>query len=191
MNPAPFSFWDQTQLALLRLLSIILGLVDRIFNVHWGEHLLDRMVNRWQTQLEQLDRTLADLERERRRIQSQAEALSIHAATIYLGGRSLTHDELRFDPADPHDEEILDATIDLLVKQQLASVESEEIEPGHFVYHLEPDWVAIHTYLGKATDQAEPEIAEWFQEGMRFIDAALLSRTDAQTQRELSNPHQE
>ncbi len=180
MNPSPLSLWEQTQLTLLRFLSIVLGLLDRLFHVHWGELLLDRMSKRWQTRLEELDETLAHLEKERRRLRLQAEALAIHAATIYLGGRSLAREELRFDPSIPGDEEILDASIALLVKQRLAAIESEEIEPGHFIYNLEPDWAAIYSHLGKVADQAEPETAEWLREGMRFIDENELFRSGAQ-----------
>ncbi len=175
MTPARLPLWDQTQLTCLRLLTLLLGLVDRLFNVHWGEHLLERMTNHWQTQLEQLDRDLARLEKERDWLQSQVEALAIHVAAIYLAERRLAQDELRFDPAIPRDEEILDASIDLLVKQRLATIEAQEIEPGHFVYHLGPDWVAIHNRLGTAAAQAEPEIAEWFREGVRFIDTTFLA----------------
>ncbi len=176
MNPAPLSFWDRTQLVFLRMLSSSLGWVDRLLNVRWGEHLLDRISGRWQTRLDQLSVALADLETERLQIQMQAEALAIQAATIYLGGRSLLYNELRFDPAVPHDEELLDASIDLLVKQRLAAIESEEIEPGHFVYILEPDWPAIHHRLSAAADQADPDSAEWFREGIRLIDEAILAR---------------
>jgi hypothetical protein len=191
MNPSPLSFWDQTQLALLRLLSIVLGLLDRFFNVRWGEHLLERMTNHWQARLEQLDESLAHLEEERHRLRLQAEALAVHAATIYLCGHSLTHDELRFDPAIPHDEEILDAAIDLLVKQRLATIEPEEIEPGYFVYNLEPDWMAIRSFLCKAAEQAEPETAEWFREGMRFIDETVLSQNGTQAGHQASTLSQE
>jgi hypothetical protein len=191
VNPTGGSFWDKTQLVVLRLLSILLALIDRLFNVQWGEHLLERMAGRWETKLKELDRTLATLEEERQQLQVQAEAVAIHAATIYLGGRSLTHNELRFDPAIPHDEEILDATIDLLVKQKLAAIATEEIEPEHFVYYVEPDWEAIRAHLGRAADQANPDIAEWFREGLRFIDEALLPQTSAQTEWSPSIPHQE
>ena len=191
MNPSPLSLWEQTQLTLLRFLSIVLGLLDRLFHIHWGEHLLARMSNRWQKRLDQLDETLAHLEKERRRLRLQAEALAIHAATIYLGGRSLARKELRFDPVLPGDEEILDASIALLVKQQLAAIESEEIEPGHFVYHLEPDWAAIYNHLGKVADQAEPETAEWLREGMRFIADNGLLQSGTQIELPPSTQHLE
>lgn len=176
MNPSPLTFWDRTQLALLRLLSVSLGLVDRIFHVQWGERALGRMSRKWEAQLEELDEILAHLEQEREQVQAQSEALAIHAAAIYLAGRSLAHDELRFDPEISHDDEVLDATIDLLVKQRLASIETEELDEGHFAYTIEPDWSAILTRLRAAADQADPEVAEWFEEGIRFIDEAFVSQ---------------
>jgi hypothetical protein len=176
MNPAPLSLWDRTQLTILRLLSISLGWLDWLLNVHWGEKLLNRLSRRWEARLDQLDATLADLEKERQQIQMQAEALAIQAATIYLGGRSLIFNELRFDPAIAHDEEMLDASIDLLVKQRLATIESVEIEPEHYVYHLAPDWTAIHRRLSAAVEQAGPESTEWLLEGIRLIEEALLSQ---------------
>jgi hypothetical protein len=160
---------------MLRVLSVVLGAVDALLDVRWGERCLERLAERWQSRLTNLDEALAELEKERRQLQAQAEALAIHAAAIYLGGRSLARDELRFDPADSHDEEILDATIDLLVKARLASVETEEIEPDRYIYHLEPDWPAIRSQISDAVEQAEPQVAEWFREGLKFIDEAFLS----------------
>lgn len=190
MNRSPLSFWEQTQLVLLRLVSISLGLVDKLLNVRWGEHLLERMSNHWQAQVDQLDRALAELEKERYQLQLREEALAIQAAAIYLGGRKLARDKLCFDPAISQDEAILDASIDLLVKQRLATIESEEIEPGHFVYHLEPDWPVIHARLRQAADQAEPEIAEWFYETIRFIEA-VLAQASNQAEQVPSNSYQE
>jgi hypothetical protein len=191
MNPTALSFWHRTQLILLRLLSISLGWIDSLLNVHWGERLLNRLSSRWQMRLEQLNVTLADLEKERYQIQRQAEALALQAATIYLGGRSLIHNELRFDPSIAHDEEMLDASIDLLVKQRLAAIESVETEPGHFVYYLDPDWSAIHRRLSAAADQADPDSAEWFLEGIHLIEEALLSRGTSNGAGAAENSHPE
>jgi hypothetical protein len=181
VTPKSLSFWAKVQLALLRTLSIFLATVDSLLNVRWGERLLAQMAKRWQENLDQLDETLAQLEKERAQVQMQAEAIAIHAAAIYLGGRSLTHaqGQLCFDPADPRDEEILDASIDLLVKERLAAIRTEEIEEGHYIYHLEPDWAAIRARLETAVEGTESDIAEWFREGLKFIDEAFLSRTDS------------
>jgi hypothetical protein len=168
------SFWAHIQLRLIRALSIVLGLVDRLFNSHWGEHLLARMARRWETQLGQLDEAMDALHRERERLHQQAEALSVQAAAIYLSGRTLSRGELRFDPADPRDEELLDASIELLVKDRLAAIEAKEIQPGHYLYWLEPDWAAIHARLASAAAQSEPEVAEWLREGLRLIDEVRL-----------------
>ncbi|MGD9405281.1 MAG: hypothetical protein PVH95_09045 [Anaerolineae bacterium] len=191
MSSTRLTLWDRAQLLLLRILSISLGLLDRLFRIDWGERVLDRMSRRWEDQLDQLDATLAQLEQEREQIQAQSEALAIHAAAIYLAGRSLTQEALRFDPALSQDDEILDATIDLLVKQRLASIETEEVEAGRFVYTLEPDWAAILAKLRDAADQADPEVAEWFQEGIRFIAEEFLPAAEPPGEPSPSNSHEE
>jgi hypothetical protein len=179
VNSQSLSWWEQLQLILLRLVSVILAAVDRLFNVTWGERQVARLSGRWQARLAHLDQTLADLEMERQQLQMQTEALAIQAAAIYLAGRSLTRDELRFDPAESREEELLDATIDLLVKRRLAAIESQEIEAGRYVYRLEPDWPAIQAYLAAAAERARPESAAWFREGLNFIDTAIGSQQTA------------
>ena len=164
---------DRVELGLIRLAARGLVRVDRLFNVRWGERLLDRASEGWQDQLVALDQALFHLSQERDRLEGQIEALSIHLAAVYLGGRQLTHGELRFDPADSRDEELLDASIDLLVKQRLAAIEPQEIGPGQYVYLLEPDWNAIRQFLARAVAQADPESAEWYREGVRFIDESF------------------
>jgi hypothetical protein len=191
VNPLPLTFWDRAQLTLLRMLSIGLGLVDRLFHVDWGERVLGRMSRKWESQLEELDAILAQLEQEREQLQSHSEALAIHAAAVYLASRNLTQERLRFDPEISHDDEILDATIDLLVKQRLASIETEEVNDGHFVYTIEPNWAAILERLRTAADEADPEVAEWFQEGIRFIDEAFLARPEHPGKQDPNNSHQE
>jgi hypothetical protein len=181
LNPLHLSFWDQVQLFWLRILTAVLSLMDGALHVRWGERLLQRMASRWQTQVEALNQAMAELEESRQHIQGQIAALSLQAAALYLGGRQISRGELRFDPAEPHDREILDATIDLLVKERLANIEIEEIEAGHYVYHLEPDWSTIRANLEGAAVQAEPEIAEWLREGASFVDEILFSDRDSQT----------
>jgi len=174
MNSHSLTLRDRIQLALLRLLSVVLGTIDHLFGIRWGEQLLGRLASRWEARLAQLDEALALLEKERRRLHGQAEALAIQATTIYLGGRSLARDELCFDPADPHDEEILDAIIELLVKERLAEIEMLEIEPERYVYRLEPDWPVIRRRLAEAAEQSDPAIGEWLHDGLRFIDETFL-----------------
>ena len=174
MNAGSLSVWDQLELWLIRLLTIGLALIDRLFNVDWGGRLLERQGNRWRARLVQLQEEMDHLEAEHSRVQSQAEALALHAATIYLGGRSLAHHELRFDPADPHEEEILDATVNLLVNSRLAAIEDREVEPGHHIYYLEPDWAAIHGRLAEAIKTSEPEARDMYREGLTFIEGTFL-----------------
>jgi hypothetical protein len=170
MTPRSLSTWDHLELMLLRWLSAALALVDSLLNVRWGERLLDRLTDRWKTELAHLEQALAHLDEERQRLNTQMEAIAIQTAVIYLAGRYQTRSELRFDPADPHDEQVLDASIDTLVKERLATIESEEIQPRCYVYTLELDWPAIRARLASAVDHAQPELADWLDEGIRFID---------------------
>lgn len=173
MTPHPLSVWDQVQLVLLRGFSLVLGGVDRVLGLRWGERLLDHMARGWQEQLDRVNANLDHLEQERLQLHRQMDAMALQAAALHLGGRSLARHELRFDPADPQDERILDASINLLVKQHLAAIEEEEVGAGHYVYHLEPDWPAIRAELASAAEIAAPEIADWLREGVQYIDGSF------------------
>ena len=63
MNSHSLPLRDRIQLALLRLLSVVLGTVDQLFHVRWGERLLGRMTSRWEARLAKLDEALALLEK--------------------------------------------------------------------------------------------------------------------------------
>ncbi|MCL7455169.1 MAG: hypothetical protein M8467_19210 [Anaerolineae bacterium] len=177
MKPFRLSSWDRAQLRLLRLLGIVLGLMDDLLHVQWGERILTRMAARWQSRLAQLDQELEDLAQERHDADLKAQALSVYAAALYLGRRQMAHGELTFDPSQPRDEEILDATIELLVKERLAAIETVEVEPGRYTYTLEPDWVAIRACLSVALDHSKTGNDDWLREGLEFIDEALLPET--------------
>lgn len=170
MNPMQISLWDRLQLRLLRLLSIGLDLIDGLLGVDWGERLLERLAARWQARLAEIDAALAALEEERALLHLQAEGLALCTAVTHLASRKLARGELCFDSADPHDEKVLDANIDLLVKEQLAAIEVNEVEAGHYLYRLEPDWDRIQTRLEQAASQAGPETASWLREGLRLIE---------------------
>lgn len=170
MNTGAFSRWDRIQLAILRWLSVILTLTDALLNVHWGERLLGRLTGRWQSEVAQLERALARLEEERHLLHQQIEAIAVHTAVIYLIGRHQSRGQLRFDPSVPRDDKILDASIDTLVKERLAAIDSQETAPGHFVYTLEPDWIAIRAVLTGVASRAQPQLAEWLREGVSLID---------------------
>jgi hypothetical protein len=186
MNPIELSSWERAQLFFLRVLSAGLGLVDNLLGIHWGERILDRLAGRWQTQMDQIDEAMATLREEQERLETQLDGLRLQTAVLYLGNRQLAQGELRFDAAEPREEEILDATIELLVKKGLAAIETEEIEPGHYVYHLVPDWQAIHARLSEAAEQAEPEVARWLGEGL-----GLLGLVDENLLNNLINPDEE
>lgn len=170
MSPMRASLWDRVQLQLLRMLSISLALVDSLLGVSWGERLLDRLAARWQAQMAQIDAALDALEAERTRLRIQAEALALYAAVAYLTSRQLARGGLCFDPTDPEDERALDANIDLLVKERLATVEISQAGEGHDLYRLEPDWAQIGARLELAASQAEPETAGWLRDGAKLIE---------------------
>ncbi|MFN2242567.1 MAG: hypothetical protein ACK2U2_09785, partial [Anaerolineae bacterium] len=64
-------------------------------------------------------------------------------------------------------------------------------EAGRFVYTIEPDWTAILAKLRASASEADPEIAEWFEEGIRFIDEEFLPQVQARGEQDPSNLHQE
>ncbi|MGD8624831.1 MAG: hypothetical protein PVJ34_09855 [Anaerolineae bacterium] len=186
MNPLELSTWERAQLLFLRVLSAGLGLIDNLLGVHWGERLLARLAGRWQAQVDQIDAAMATLRVEQERLEVQLDGLRLQTAVLYLGNRQLARGELRFDPAEPREEEILDATIELLVKRQLAAIEAKEVEPGRYIYHLAPDWQAIRARLRDAAEQAEPETARWLREGL-----GLLDQVDGNLLDNLINPGEE
>ncbi len=170
MSPVQVSVWDRLQLRLLRLLSISLALVDGLLGVTWGERVLERLAARWQARLAQIDAALVALEEERALLHLRAEGLALCTAVTHLVSRKLARGELCFDPSDPQDEKVLDANIDLLVKERLAAIEVDEVEAGHYLYRLEPDWAKIQARLEQAASQAPPETKDWLQEGLRLIE---------------------
>jgi len=175
MSRPQASPWDRLQLRLLRLLSISLAVIDSLLGVHWGERLLERMAARWQARLAQIDADLAALEKEREMVQLQAEGLALYTAVTFLASRQLARGELCFDSADPDDEEVLQANIDLLVKEQLAGVDVQEVEAGHYLYRLEPDWVKIQARLEEAAGHAGPQAEGWLRDGCRLVEELVAS----------------
>ncbi len=168
------SFREQALWTVCRMIAAGLEPFDPMFHGCWGERLLKRLTGRWQNRLDRVEALIHALEQERNRLQQQTEALAIYGAAVYLGSRSLIRNELRIDPTDPREAEILDASIELLVKRQLAAVSVEEGQEGSRVYHLEPDWAAICTRLSDAAEQSESRMAEWFREGIQLIDETFL-----------------
>ncbi|MGQ9598095.1 MAG: hypothetical protein ACUVWZ_01630 [Anaerolineae bacterium] len=168
------SFREQVLWIVYQMIAAGLEPIERLLNVRWGEHLLERLTRRWQNHLDRVEHLIQVLEQERIRLQQQTEALAIYGAAIYLGSRSLIQNELRIDPANPREAEILDASVEVLVKRQLAAVSIEESREGRPVYHLEPDWTAIRARLSEAAKQGESQMAEWFREGVQLIDETFL-----------------
>jgi len=80
VNAGTLSAWDRLEMRLIRLATIGLALFDSLFNVDWGERVLERQSERWRVRLAGLQEEVERLEAERGRVQSQAEALALHSA---------------------------------------------------------------------------------------------------------------
>jgi hypothetical protein len=161
---------------LVQAVGITLGLFDAAFGTHLSERVVDRLTHRWQQRLDTLNAELAALETERRGLEAQASALALQAAVYYLGARVLSRDELCFDPSDPEDERMLDATIDLLVKSRLASVELHEPSPGRTLYRVDPHWDAIRETLEGLRADFESPTDAWLDECLLLIDEIAETR---------------
>ncbi len=161
---------NRLQVRLIRVVGMALGVFDKAFDTQIGERLVDRLTRRWQRRLDTLGAELAALDAEREGLEAQVTAMALQAAVYYLGARALTRGDLCFDPGDPEEERMLDATIELLVKPRLAAIESLEPQPGCTLYRIEPDWPAIRSSLERLASGAGRSRADWLDECLAFID---------------------
>ena len=135
-----------------------------------GERVVHRLTNRWQRRLDTLDAQLEILQTERRGLEAQAIAIGLQAAVCYLSARSVTQGEICFDPRDPGEEQMLDATIELLVKPRLATIQTLEPAPGRLLYRIEPNWGEIRNSVEELARNAASHEAPWLSECLTFID---------------------
>jgi hypothetical protein len=169
---------DRLQVRLAQVVGLVLGVFDTVFDTQIGERAVDWLTARWRRRLDDLNAELEALEAERRGLETQASALALQAAVYYLGARVVSHGDVCFDPNDPEEEQMLDATIELLVKPRLATIETLESSEGRYRYRIEPDWVAIRGYLEVLAPDARPETAAWLHECLTFIDQVSESLED-------------
>jgi len=120
-------------------------IIDRLF----GTHLLDRELARYQVRIDALVERIGGVSQE---IDALVEDLAIYRLTLCLielqlrSERADLDDWLCFVPqADGwlEDEGLLDSVIDCLVKPRLATVDTELVSEGRYVYRIHPDWRAI------------------------------------------------
>ncbi len=88
-------------------------------------------------------------QREVRRADELSDAFAAglaRAGQLHTNGQG----ELVLDDRNPDDNRIADALIDFLVSYQLASSQTQETEPGHYLYRVAVDW----DQLGKVAQAA-------------------------------------
>ena len=144
-----------------KIFFLILILLDRLLGTDLVEKELARRkakVARYEAQLTALEERLATLE-------SRLETIQLRLCLLYLRERSLRHPEswLRFDPADPVENEGIDWLIDHLVKPRLAALQEEQVIHNHYIYHLRPDWEAIRRLLAREGVALDPSLAAWLE----------------------------
>jgi hypothetical protein len=144
-----------------RLWFALLLTLDKLL----GTRLAQREVNRRHEMLIEYQRRAQSIQQEVAHLETRLEALHLQLCLLYLRQRHMTDVEtwLQFESGSS-DEAGLDLLIEHLVKPRLAAIEMHETAPGHQVYHLHPDWEAIASAIGDASETLEPETISWLHQ---------------------------
>jgi chromosome condensin MukBEF complex kleisin-like MukF subunit len=144
-----------------KILLAGMSLIDYLFATNF----LEREVARRKAKLARAEARLAELSAQLVKLGELLEAANLQLCLLYLRQRELLlpHHWLRFDTADPQEDQGLDLLINHLVKPRLAAIEMQEVEENHYIYKLEPDWAAIGDYLAQHGADLQPEIADWLK----------------------------
>ena len=142
-----------------KILFTALILVDHLL----GTHLVDKELARREAKVVRYRTQMTELEEQLTRLEGLLGALNLRLCLLYLRERSLLSPErwLSFDPNDPEEDRGLDLVIEHLVKPRLATIEMDEVEEGHYVYHLQPDWAAIRALFTEQQADLEPDMKGW------------------------------
>lgn len=145
-----------------KILFAALILVDHLL----GTHLVDKELARREAKVARYRARMTELEKQLTRLEGLLGALNLRLCLLYLRERSLLSPErwLSFDPNDPEKDKGLDLLIEHLVKSRLATIEMDEVEEGHYVYHLRPDWAAIRAVFAEQQADLEPGMKGWLSE---------------------------
>lgn len=129
-----------------------------------GTRLLEWELARRQRRIERLT---ADMRAVNQDLDTLAEKLAFYRLAlclVELKARSEYDDPgdwLRFSPQGEGEDPVLDDAIECLVKPRLASIEARRVGPGCYIYHLQPDWVAI---IARVRGEAvAPELMAWLE----------------------------
>jgi hypothetical protein len=142
-----------------RILFTVLILVDHLL----GTNLVEKELSRREAKVARYRARMAELEKQLTRLEGLLGAINLRLCLLYLRERSLLSLErwLSFDPNNPEEDKGLDLLMENLVKPRLATIEMDEVEEGHYVYHLQPDWAAIRAFFAEQQADLEPDMERW------------------------------
>jgi hypothetical protein len=142
-----------------RILFTALILVDHLL----GTSLVEKELSRREAKFARYRDRMTELEKQLTGLEGLLGAINLRLCLLYLRERGLLSPErwLSFDPDDPEEEKGLEMLIEHLVKPRLATIEMDEIEEGHYVYHLQPDWAAIRAFFAGQQADLEPDMEGW------------------------------
>jgi hypothetical protein len=145
-----------------RILFTALILVDRLL----GTHLVEKELARREAKVARYRTQMTALEKQLTRLEALLGAINLRLCLLYLRERNLLSPErwLSFDPNDPEEDRGLGLVIEHLVKPRLATVETDQVEEGHYIYHLQPDWAAIRAFFAEQQTDLEPDMRGWLSE---------------------------
>lgn len=138
-----------------------LVIIDHLF----GTSFVERELARRKATLARYEARLAEISGQLLKLDRLLEAANLQLCLLYLRQRELLSPQrwLYFDTANPQEDQGLDLLIHHLVKPRLAAIEMQAVEENHYIYRLEPDWVAIGDFLSRREADLQPEIADWLK----------------------------
>ena len=142
-----------------KILFTALILVDHLL----GTSLVEKELSRREAKVARYRTRMTELEKQLTRLEGLLGAINLRLCLLYLRERGLLSPErwLSFDPDDPEEEKGLEMLIEHLVKPRLATIEMDEVEEGHYVYHLQPDWAALRAFFAEQQADLEPDMEGW------------------------------
>ena len=137
-------------------------LVDHLL----GTKLAEKELARREAKVARYKARMTDLEEQLTKLEGLLGAINLRLCLLYLRERSLLSPErwLSFDSNDPEEDRGLGLVIEHLVKPRLATVETDQVEEGHYIYHLQPDWAAIRAFFAEQQADLEPDMRGWLSE---------------------------
>ena len=137
-----------------------------LFDHLWGTHLAEKELSRRGAKVARYRAQMTELEKQLTRLEGLLGAINLRLCLLYLRERSLLSPErwLSFDSNDPEEDRGLGLVIEHLVKPRLATVETDQVEEGHYIYHLQPDWASIRAFFAEQQADLEPDMRGWLSE---------------------------